>query len=329
MASGALLIAVAFMVLTTPGAPTTAAPLELEAKIPLGMVSGRIDHLAVDLKRRRLTIAEFGDGALGVVDLAKGKIQSTMLGFKQPQGIAYEPLTDTFYVASAGDGSVRILRAEDLTSMGRIEIGDDADNVRVDGSTGRVLVGYGRGAIGIIDPRSRAKVAEVRLNAHPEGFQIDEGSSRAFVNAPDAQQIAVVDLLKSETVATWSIRDHRENFPMALDREAHRVLVGFRNPARLSVMNSTDGSPVADVDMCRDADDLFVDAKRQRVYVSCGEGLIDVFEDQAGTYKRIAQIPTASGARTSLFVREMDRLFVAVPAAGKEQAAIWAFYPVP
>jgi len=329
MSVRALLIVAVSMLPIAAEAQTTGGPLELEAKIPLGPVSGRIDHLTVDLKRQRLFVAELGNDTIGVVNLATRKMQSTMFGAKEPQGIAYEPSTDTVYVAHAGDGSVRILRAEDLTLVGRIDLGDDADNVRVDGAHNRVLVGYGKGALAVIDPKSRAKVADIRLKAHPEGFQIDENGTRAFVNVPDTQQIEVVDLVKGEAIGTLPTQGHRANFPMAFDRETHRVLVVFRSPARLLVLSSTDGAVVADLDTCGDADDVFVDAKRHRVYVSCGAGLVDVFEERAGGYTRLGHAGTAPGARTSLFVPELDRLFVAARAAGSEPAAIWLFRPVP
>jgi len=38
--------------------PAETVPLQLEAKIALGNVHGRIDHMAVDLKRQRLFVAE-------------------------------------------------------------------------------------------------------------------------------------------------------------------------------------------------------------------------------------------------------------------------------
>src|SRR3954449_4539478 len=79
-------------------AQTAAAPLELEAKIPLGSVSGRIDHLAIDLKRQWLSVAELGNDSVGVIDVANWKLVSTMRGFQEPQGIGYEPLTDTLYI---------------------------------------------------------------------------------------------------------------------------------------------------------------------------------------------------------------------------------------
>ena len=67
----------------------------------------------------------------------------------------------------------------------------------------------------------------------------------------------------------------------------------------------------------------FIDAAHKRVYISGGEGLIDVF-DQHGPddYKPSARIPTASGARTSLFVPELNRLYLAVPHRGNQKAEI-------
>jgi hypothetical protein len=316
-------VLIAFPVVGWAQAPTP--PLTLEGKIPLGAVSGRIDHLAVDLKRQQLFVAELGNDSLGVVNLAARRTRSTLPGLKEPQGIGYEPSTDIVHVANAGDGSVRLLWAEDLTSKGRIDLGEDADNVRIDTARNRVLVGYGKGALAVIDPKSRAKIADILLKAHPEGFQIEESAARAFVNLPDAGEIAVVDLEKGQAVATLPTQGHRANFPMALDREAQRVLVVFRSPPKLLVLSSTDGAVIADLDACGDADDVFVDAKRHRVYIACGAGVVDVFEEHVGKYQRVGRIPTVSGARTSLFVPELDRLFVAVRAAGGEPAAIWVF----
>jgi len=122
-------------------AQTTSPPLVLETKIPLGDVRGRIDHLSVDLKRRRLFVAELGNNSLGVVDLAAGKVLRTITEFSEPQGVAYVPFGDAVYVANVGDGSVHVLRGEDFASVARIELGDDADNVRVDAQRKRVLVG--------------------------------------------------------------------------------------------------------------------------------------------------------------------------------------------
>src|SRR4029077_7316025 len=147
-------------------------------------VKGRIDHLAVDAARQRLYVAELGNNSVGVVDLKERKLLRTLTGFREPRGLAYEPSTDTVYVASAGDGSVRLLHAEDLTPAGAIQLEEDADNIRIDMSSHRVLVGYGNGALAVIDPVRRQKIADIRLKAHPESFQVELQGGRIFVNVP-------------------------------------------------------------------------------------------------------------------------------------------------
>ena len=104
------------------GAQTPPAPLVLEAKIPLGQVNGRIDHLAVDLQRQRLFVAELGNNTLGVIDLSTKTLLRRITGLSEPQGVAYEPITDAVYVANARDGSVNVLRGEDLSALDRVDL---------------------------------------------------------------------------------------------------------------------------------------------------------------------------------------------------------------
>jgi YVTN family beta-propeller protein len=321
-------LAASFIWSATVAAQTVGAPLVLETKIPLGQVSGRIDHLSIDVKRQRLFVAELGNNSLGVVDLAARKVLRRVAGLSEPQGVAYVPFADSVFVANAGDGSVHVLRGDDLAPIGRIELGEDADNVRVDTQRNRVLVGYGNGALAVIDPATRTKAADIRLKGHPEGFQIDETAAKVFVNVPEARDVEVADLA-SEANRSLPTQGAGSNFPMAIDRDAHRVLVVFRNPPTLMALSSEDGRVVAKIETCGDADDVFVDPKRRRVYVSCGEGVVDILEQREAEYRRLARVPTVSGARTSLFVPELDRLFVAVRTRSNEPAAIWVFHPAP
>jgi sugar lactone lactonase YvrE len=255
-------------------------------------------------------------------------VTQTIAGFSEPQGIAYEPTTDTVYVANAGDGSVRVLKGDTLAPLATIDLGDDADNVRIDARRSRVLIGYGNGAIAAIDPATRAKTAEFPLNGHPESFQIDETGNRVFVNVPRRGEIVTIDLA-SGAMGSLPTGGMRSNFPMAIDPEAHRVLTVFRNPPLLMALASTGGKIVSRLETCGDADDIFVDRKRHRIYVTCGAGAIDVIEPQGDAYRRVAQMPTAPRARTSLFVPELDRLYVAASDTGSSPAAIWVFRPAP
>jgi len=304
--------------------------LSLEGKIPLPGVAGRIDHMAVDLDRRRLLVAALGNGSLEVVDLASGRRIKQITGLREPQGVGYAQKPDLVAVASAGDGSLRFFRGEGLAPAGSLALGSDADNVRINQRTGNVIVGYGSGGLAVIDPEKRSKIVDIKLAAHPESFQLDPMSGRVFVNVPDAGHIAVVDLAAAKQVASWPVPDRRANFPLAIDGSGTTVATVFRHPARLVLLDTRTGAVTQQLETCGDADDVFFDTKRRRIYVSCGAGAVDVFQSEASGYRPSARVETSSGARTSLFVPELDRLYVAARAGllGSD-AAILVFRPLP
>jgi hypothetical protein len=306
----------------------SAAPLRLETKIPLGKVAGRIDHLAVDLKRNRMFVAELGNNSLGVVDLRKREVVQTLWGLKEPQGVGYDPDRDRIYVADAGDGAVSIFQGSDLSRVGRIDLSEDADNIRVDPRAHQVLVGYSDG-LAILDAISGRWIADVRLPGHPESFQLDPAGKLVFINVPEAHQIAVVDRTLGQQTQAWKVPGAEANFPMALDSANGVLLSVFRKPPELAILQLADGQVQARLPTCGDADDVFIDAKRQRVYVICGEGFVEVFEKQQGSYRSVGHVPTVGGARTGLFVPELDRLFVAARESGNDPAALWVLDPGP
>lgn len=311
------------------GTAETRPLLVLERTIPLPGVSGRIDHMAVDLRRGRLFVAALGNGSVEVVDIASGKVVHRITGLKEPQGVAYAPDSDLLAVASAGDGSVRLFHGEDCAAAGLVALGSDADNVRLDGRTGRLLVGYGSGGLAVLDLATRSRVGDTKLPAHPEGFQFDPATGRAYVNLPDATQIAVVDVSAGRQVAEWPVpKGLRSNFPLALDAARGVVATVFRNPARLVLLDTRSGSATASLAVCGDADDVFFDTVRRRIYVSCGEGFIDVFQGDANGYRPAARIPTRSGGRTSIYVPELD-LLIGAARAGLfgSNAALLVFRP--
>jgi YVTN family beta-propeller protein len=324
------LIAAIGLAIGSADAANAEPPLILQQTIPLENVSGRIDHLAVDIAGKRLFVAELGNGSVDVVDLQARKVVKRISGLKEPQGVAYLSELDLIVVASAGDGSVRFFRAADLSPVGTVDLGDDADNVRVDPTTRHVLVGYGAGGLAIIDPASRSKLEDIKLPGHPESFQLDPKTDRLLVNVPDAHQVAIVDLKSRKQVSAWKTRGLGSNFPMALTDTGGPLAVVFRSPARLALLDPATGAVAASVGTCGDADDVFFDGKRDRIYVSCGDGAVDVVQRSPTEAQPAKRVATSSGARTSLFVAQLDRLFVAARAGWLgSAAAILVYRPSP
>ena len=300
-----------------------------ETTIELPDVQGRIDHLSVDVKGQRLFVSALGNNTVEVIDLKAGKRLRTISGLQEPQGVLFVPAIDRLYVANAKDGSVRIFDGSSYAALKTLDYGDDADNVRYDSGHKGVYVGYGNGALGEIDGGNN-KIGEIKLDAHPESFQLEKDSPRIYVNLPRSKKVAVVDREKHTVIATWKTGMARANYPMALDESDHRLFIVTRFPARLLVFDTNKGAIIEKLPAVGDCDDVFYDKSRKRIYATGGEGGISVFEQSdLDHYKETARITTVQGARTGFFSPELDRLFVAVRRQGPQAAAIGVFVPVP
>lgn len=300
-------------------------PLKLEKTIQLPDVQGRIDHMSIDVKGQRLFVSALGNHTLEVIDLKAGKRTNTIPGLQEPQGALYVPGSDRLYVASSKDGTVKIFDATQLKLLKTVDYGDDADNLRYDSSRERVYVGFGDGALGKLDSDGQ-KIGEIKLDSHPESFQLEKNSARIYVNLPKSRKIAVLDREKGTVLTTWGTGMSFNNYPMALDEQNHRLFVVTRLPARLLVIDTSSGKIVQTLSAVGDCDDVFYDQSRKHIYASGGEGAISVFEQQdADHYKETARIPTVKGARTSFFSPDLGRIYLAVRRQGSSPAMIQVF----
>jgi len=300
--------------------------LELVTSIQLPNVSGRIDHLAYDSKNQTVFVAALGNNTVEVVDMKSKKVIHTIKDLHEPQGIKYLPENNVIFVANGENGECDVINADSYQLITSIKMSGDADNVRYDSAAGKIFVGYGDGGIAIIDAKTFRLLADIKLPGHPESFQLDVDSKRIFVNIPDAQMLATIDLDKKSITDNWKMKNATANFPMALDSKNHRLFIGCRNPAKLLIINSETGKTIAQVDIDSDTDDIFYDSSSDQIYVSCGGGYIDVLK-QIGSdkYELITRVESRSGARTSLFVPELDQLIVAAPARSGSDAQLMIY----
>jgi DNA-binding beta-propeller fold protein YncE len=297
--------------------------LKLTQTIPLPAVEGRIDHFAFDAIGQRLFVCALGNNSVEIIDVRKGARIHSITGLGSPQGVTYIPELDRIFVANDQGGICKIYDGKSFEQLALIDLVDDADNVRYDVAAKRVYVGYGNGGLAIVDPAEGKLVGSIKLSAHPEAFQLEPNGKRIFVNVPNAQHVAVVDRDQRKVINRWQTNFAFANFPMALDETNHRLFVGCRMPARLVVLNTDSGEVVTKMDISGDADDVFYDSKRRRLYLVCGAGKIDVLEQKdPNIYQLLTKIDTAAGARTGMFVPQLNTLFVAVPHRGSQRAEI-------
>jgi DNA-binding beta-propeller fold protein YncE len=206
-----------------------------------------------------------------------------------------------------------------------VSLGSDADNIRFEPERKRIYVGYGTGALAVLDENG-TKVGNIALGAHPESFQLERKGPRIFVNLPDSRNVAVVDRRTSAVIANWKTEGALANFPMALDEQDHRLFVVCRQPAVLLVFNTDTGAVIAKLPSVGDCDDVFYDAASKRIYASGGEGAVSIFEQQSpNQYGELGKVGTRKDARTSFFSSEFRSMYVAAREQDGAPAAIYVY----
>jgi hypothetical protein len=322
---GRLIAFVAGLCLALPVRAEEPSPLSLKFTIALPGVEGRLDHADTDPATHRLFFAALGNNTLEVVDVAAAKRLHTIDGLKKPTGVLFLADENLLVVASGNDGTCRFYDGSTYAEKGRITGVDDADNLRYDAKAKRIYLGYGNGALGVIDPVAMKLTGRITLPKHPEAFQLEQAGPRIFVNVPAAREIAVVDRVAAKVIETWPVTDFRANFPMALDEAQHRLFIGCRTPARLLAFDTRSGKRIADAALSGDIDDLFFDAASSRLLATCGEGFVDVFHiGVPARLERTHRLPSAAGARTAFFSADSG-LCLAVPHRGTQGAEIRVF----
>jgi len=313
-------------------------PLRLVQTIPMPNVKGRIDHMDVDVKGRRLFVAGLENGSLEVVDLQSGKWLKSIAGFKKTQGIAYVPSLNKVFVASGDDGMLRVFRGDNLELLDEIKLDLGPNRVAYDPHTQLLYVGYGgkdagkdHGEVGIIDAKTDKHLGDIKVEAHPSELLLDRSGKTLFVFVSIASKVQVVDTKKREVVSTWPVSSQR-NGDGALEGKSRRLFIGTRTPPKMIVMDSQNGKEVANLPTVEGMDGVYFDSRLKRVYVSGGRdydvGYVFAYRQKdADHYETIGKIPTKAGAGTSFWSPELNRYYVAAPAHDNEEAAILVFEP--
>jgi hypothetical protein len=310
--------------------PEPARPLVLTEAIPTPGVQGRFDHFGFDGKNQ-LFVAALGNNSVEVIDISARLRARSIPGIPNPQGVVYAPDARKLFVASS-KGTLRIYDGGTFELIKEIDFHGDVDNLRYDPATHRVYVGFGEdetGAIGIVDAATNERLpGQYNLGAHPESFQLESAGRNIYVNLPDLKQIAVINR-KTGVITRWTLTlEH--NFPMALDEADHRLFVATHEPPRLAVFDTNSGRQVAELPSVQDADDVYYDSARKRIYVPGGEGYISVFQQtDPDHYQLLAKVPSTLGARTAGYFgkgrKGFDRFFLGVPARADHGSEIWIY----
>lgn len=297
------------------------------------------DHMALDLKGNRLFTTMQAAHAVDVLDLARGLEVKSIGVLGNPHAIFFDPQANTFLVTDSVLGVLHVFDGASYSEIKSIQLQRGADGIVFDERTGFLYVSNGGEEAGqrfslvsIVDVRRQEKIADIRIDsAGLEAMAIEPYTNRLFVNLPDEDSIAVIDLTTRQVIATWHLTKGRKNMAFALD-PIHRLLfVGCRDTkvrGSVVVVSTRTGRESARIPIGGWVDSLFFDGASSRIYASCGVGEVFTLARQSnGQYRKLRDTDTAVMAKTSLYIPESRRLYVSVPHLGDTPAQVLVFEP--
>jgi DNA-binding beta-propeller fold protein YncE len=302
-------------------------PLKLIATTPMPGFTGDFDHFGLDLKGNRLFLAAEEHKTVEVFDLRTGEPIHSIEGFGQPLTMVYLPESSHLVVTDGGDSAVQLVDCNKYKIIKTIKLGQGVDHGVLNPVNKYYYVESGGGSsapthvLSIIDTKSFKHVGDVAglPGSSNEGMVIDRAGKKLYVNLTATDEVGVVDLDTGQLVAKWPLPETHIAHAMVLDEPDHRIFIATRQPAQFIVFNTDTGKVVTSL---RGNSDMSFDVSRKRIYVT-GSETASVFEQRdADHYEHIAEVPTAYRAKSSIFVPELKRLYIAVSGKGKPDAKL-------
>jgi hypothetical protein len=306
-------------------------PLKLIATIPMPGFTGDFDHFGLDLKGNRLFLASEEQKTIEVFDLRSGERTHSIKGFGQPLTMTYLPESDRLIVADGGDtDAVELVDCKDYKIIDSLKLGPGVDHSAYNPVNAYFYVENGGGpdakthVLTIIDTKSFKKVGEVAGLPGPsnEGMVIDRAGKKLYVNLTGSDEVGVIDLSTRQLVARWALPNAHQAHAIALDEANHRLFTATRKPPQFIVFSTDTEKVVTTLPCVAVNSDMSRDVARKRIYVT-GSDTASVFEQRdADHYEHLAEVPTAYRAKSSIFVPELNRLYVADSGKGKPDAKL-------
>src|SRR6202051_1255650 len=305
-------------------------PLKLVVTTPMPDCTGDFDHFGVDLKGNRLFLASEDQKTVEVFNLRTGERVHSIEGFGHPLTMAYLPESDRLIVTNGDTDDLALVDCKEYKIINTLKLGKGVDHSIYNPVNKYFYVENGGGggakmpARSIFDTKSFKIVGEVPglSGDSNEGMVIDRAVKKLYVNLTGSDEIGVIDLDTRQIIDKWPLPDAHVAHAIALDEHNHRLFTATRKPPQFIVFNTDTGKVVTSLPCVGVNSDMSIDAARKRIYIT-GSDTASVFEQRdPDHYEHIAEVPTAYRAKSSIFVPELKRLYVADSGKGKPDAKL-------
>jgi DNA-binding beta-propeller fold protein YncE len=290
------LAALAMLPVQAGSADQTQSSYQLKKTIHLPGTEGW-DYISIDSSARRLYIGR--EKYLQVVDVDSGRLVAQLTDVPGAHGVALAPELHRGFTVNGDRNSATMLDLTSLKPLATVKTGEDADGYAYDPSTQRVFImNSAGGSATAIDATKGTAVGTVVLDGQPE-FAVADGGGEVFINITDKNQIVALDARTLKVLHRWPLASCEGPSGLSMDR-THRRLFSACDNETMVVVDADSGKLVAALPTGAGTDASLFDPTTGNAFASAGGcgSLTVIHEDSPDHFRVLANVPTASGART-------------------------------
>jgi len=270
-------------------------PRAVEHEVPLRVVVGRHDAASVFLdwnvrasvetgtfrpsfgasletpqvRLALLYVVDARSGSVLALDRSSGQVVATGKVGTRPVALAASRDRRLLFVANAGDGSVSLVDLRqnfaEFTIPVRLSAGT-SDVVVAEEESLLAVTNPGLDTVSLLDVRSAARVADVRVGRRPIRLEAVPDHRRLFVVNSLSDDLSVIDIGSRSVIAVLPL----ESTPTAVvaGRRGREVFVGHRASPNLLVLDAGSLARADSIFVGGEVTALLADRRRDRVYVA-------------------------------------------------------------
>jgi DNA-binding beta-propeller fold protein YncE len=290
-----------------------AATYKVATRYPIGGTEGW-DYITFDGAAHRLYVSH--GTRVNVLDADTGKAIGVIEDTPGVHGIAIAAALGHGFTSNGKENKVSIFDTKTLALIKKIDVGNKPDGIHFDKTSQRVFTNnHGSHDITAIDADSGKVVGTVDVKGNGEGM-VSTKDGLVYVNLEDTSEVVVFDAKTLEVKHRFAIDGGKAPTGLAMDRKNNRLFIACHNQV-LVVMDATNGKTVASLPIGKGPDAAGFDAKDGVVFVSNGDGTLNVIQQKSpDQYESLETVTTQKSAKTMAYDSKTKKVFL--PAAEVE-----------
>jgi DNA-binding beta-propeller fold protein YncE len=285
--------------------------------------TGTFDYITIDSAARRLYLSH--QTRVEVLNADTGKAVGFIPDTPGVHGAAIVSKFNHGFTTNGDEAKVSMFDLKTLKVIKKIDVGPDVDSFVYDAGSGRVFVSCHESKdITAIDPAKGEVVGKLDVGGAAEQM-VSGGNGLMYANIEQLGEVLAFD------AKTLQIRNH---FPaagctqasgLAVDTKNLRLFMGCRSKI-MFVMDGHDGRIVTQMPIGAKNDNAWFDPQQRLVFVSNGEGVLNIFHQKGpDEYEDAGAVTTEPNAKTSAFDAKTGKVFLlsgqfeSIPAADPSQ----------